>query len=57
MKGYTQSVRGYLKWFDELKDVSFKKLNHENVREYITFLKTVKKLHPRTINTKLSGLI
>ena len=57
IKGYTQSVKGYLKWFEQSKDVSFQKLHHENIREYISFLKTVKKLNPRTINTKLSGLI
>ncbi|MFD2760382.1 tyrosine-type recombinase/integrase [Lentibacillus juripiscarius] len=57
IRGYLQSVKGYLKWFDESKDVPFQKLHRENVLEYISFLKTVKKLNPKTINTKLSGLI
>ncbi|TMN22683.1 tyrosine-type recombinase/integrase [Lentibacillus cibarius] len=57
IKGYLQSVKGYLKWFDESKDVPFQNLHRENVLEYISFLKTVKKLNPKTINTKLSGLI
>lgn len=57
IKGYLQSVKGYLKWFDESKDVPFQKLHRENVLEYVSFLKTVKKLNPKTINTKLSGLI
>lgn len=42
IRGYLQSVKGYLKWFDESKDVPFQKLHRENVLEYISFLKTVK---------------
>ena len=37
IKGYTQSVNGYLKWFDESKGVSFTKLHRENMREYICY--------------------
>ncbi|GAB3051782.1 tyrosine-type recombinase/integrase [Virgibacillus ainsalahensis] len=57
IKGYVQSARGFLQWFDESKDVSFQKLHRENILEYISFLKTVKKLNPKTINTKISGLM
>ena len=41
IKGYTQSVNGYLKWFDESKGVSFTKLHRENMREYISYLKAI----------------
>ena len=57
IKGYTQSVNGYLKWFDESKGVSFTKLHRENMREYISYLKAIETVGPKTINTKLSGLV
>lgn len=57
IKGYNQSVFGFLTWFDQSKDVAFKKLHRENVREYISFLKTVKNSKPKTINTKLNALV
>jgi integrase/recombinase XerD len=55
--GYVQSVNGFLKWFDESKDIEFTKLHRENVREYIAYLKTVKKSKPKTINTKVNALV
>jgi integrase/recombinase XerD len=57
IKGYLQSVTGFLKWFDESKDVEFKQLHRENVQEYISFLRTVKNAKPKTINTKLNALV
>ena len=57
IKGYVQSVSGFLTWFDQSKGVQFKKLHHENVREYISFLKTIKRSKPKTINTKLNALV
>jgi len=57
IKGYTQSVNGYFKWFDASKGVSFTKLHRENMREYISYLKTIEAVGPKTINTKLSGLV
>jgi integrase/recombinase XerD len=54
---YIQSVRGFLNWFDESKGVEFKKLHRENVRDYISFLKTVKGSKPKTINTKVNALV
>jgi integrase/recombinase XerD len=57
VKGYVQSVSGFLTWFDQSKDVEFKKLHRENVKEYISFLKTVKESKPKTINTKVNALV
>lgn len=57
VKGYIQSVNGFLKWFGESKDVDFKQLHRENVKEYISFLKTIKQAKPKTINTKLNALV
>ncbi|SHR09650.1 tyrosine recombinase XerD subunit [Mycobacteroides abscessus subsp. abscessus] len=57
IKGYVQSVTGYLQWFEESKGSEFKKLHRENVREYISYLKTVKESKPKTINTKVNALV
>jgi site-specific recombinase XerD len=57
LKGYILSVKGFLKWFEESKGVPFSKLHRENVREYISYLKTIKKSMPKTINTKLNALV
>jgi integrase/recombinase XerD len=57
VKGYLQSVAGFLKWFDQSKGVEFKQLHRENVQEYLSFLKTVKNAKPKTINTKLNALV
>lgn len=57
VKGYIQSVNGFLKWFGESKDVDFKQFHRENVKEYISFLKTIKQAKPKTINTKLNALV
>lgn len=57
IKGYIQNVNGFLKWFDESKDMAFSKLHRENVKEYISFLKTVKQSKPKTINTKINALV
>lgn len=57
VKGYVQSVSGFLTWFDQSKGTEFKRLNRENVREYISFLKTVKNSKPKTINTKVNALV
>jgi integrase/recombinase XerD len=57
VKGYVQSVSGFLTWFDQSKGIEFKKLHQENVREYVSFLKTVKNSKPKTINTKVNALV
>ncbi|MEK5176927.1 tyrosine-type recombinase/integrase [Heyndrickxia sp. FSL W8-0496] len=57
IKGYIQSIQGFLKWFEESKGIPFTKLHRENVREYISFLKTIKGCKPKTINTKLNALV
>jgi len=57
IKGYIQSISGFLKWFDQSKGVEFQRLHHENVREYLSFLKTIKNSKPKTINTKVNALI
>jgi integrase/recombinase XerD len=57
IKGYIQSVNGFLTWFDESKVVKFHQLHKENVKEYVSYLKTIKNSKPKTINTKLNALM
>ncbi|PQP82809.1 transposase [Paenibacillus sp. PCH8] len=57
IKSYVLNVRGYIQWFEESKGVEFKKLHRENVKDYISYLKTIKKNSPTTINAKISALI
>ncbi|MEH7276546.1 tyrosine-type recombinase/integrase, partial [Neobacillus vireti] len=54
---YAQHVRGFFKWFEESKGTDFKQLHRENVKDYISYLRTIKKSSPKTINAKISGLI
>lgn len=57
IKSYIINVRGYIKWFEESKGVEFKKVHRENVKDYISYLKTIKKNSPTSINAKISALI
>jgi len=62
---YSNSVKEFLGWFYEsYGNVEFKKLYRENILEYKSYLKNIKKsLHsgnnlcPKSINSKLSALI
>lgn len=57
IKSYILNIRGYIKWFEESKGVEFRKLHRENVKDYISYLKTIKKNSPTSINAKISALI
>lgn len=61
---YINSVKEYFRWFTETYNMEFKKLYRENILEYKSYLKNVKRsehsgnhLCPKTINSKLSALI
>lgn len=54
---YLLSVNQYIIWFEESYGKSFKKLYRENIVEYISYLKNVKKLNYRSINSKIAALI
>ncbi|MDN3015780.1 tyrosine-type recombinase/integrase [Paenibacillus sp. BSR1-1] len=54
---YVQHAKGFLKWFEESKGTEFKQLHRENVKDYISYLRTIKKSSPKTINAKISALI
>lgn len=65
MGSYVNSVKEFFKWFyDSFGNVEYKKLYRENILEYKSYLKNVKRsaksgnpLSPKTINAKLSALI
>ncbi len=62
---YGNSVKEFFKWFyDSYGNAKFKKLYRENILEYKSYLKNIKKsihsgnnLCPKSINSKLSALI
>ena len=62
---YGNSVKGFFKWFyDSYGNIEYKKLYRENILEYKSYLKNIKKsahsgnnLCPKSINSKLSALI
>ncbi|MEK4207150.1 tyrosine-type recombinase/integrase [Paenibacillus sp. FSL R10-2788] len=56
-KSYILNVKGYIKWFEESKGTEFKKLHRENIKDYISYLKTIKKNSSSSINAKISALI
>lgn len=57
ISSYILNVRQFLKWFEESKGVSFNRLHRENVKEYLSFMKTVKQSKPQTINAKVNALL
>lgn len=52
---YRRHVNGYVKWFESTKQLQFKKLYEENVREYVQHLRNIKQ-KPSTINAKINAL-
>lgn len=62
---YGNSVKEFFKWFyDSYGNIEYKKLYRENILEYKSYLKDIKKLAhsgnnlcPKSINSKLSALI
>ena len=62
---YGNSVKEFFKWFyDSYGNIEYKKLYRENILEYKSYLKDIKKsahsgnnLCPKSINSKLSALI
>jgi integrase/recombinase XerD len=57
INSYLKHVEDYLKWFSESKGVEFKQLYNTNVKDYISYLKTVRKQKPATINAKINALM
>lgn len=56
IKGYELDLKQYLKWFADSFGQEGKILYRQNVLEYVSFLKTVKRVNAKTINRKISSL-
>lgn len=54
---YNGNIKQYLKWFSESYELDFKRLNRQNVLEYKSYLKNIKRWKNSTINQKLSAIV
>ena len=55
IKSYMNHVKGYVKWFEQEKQMEFTKLYQDNVKEYVKHLESVGN-NPKTINAKLNAI-
>ena len=53
---YGQTVGGYMEWYQSTFGEPLQKLYRANVLDYISYLRTVRKLVNRSVNTKLAAL-
>lgn len=53
---YGQAVHEYMEWYQATFDEPLQKLYRANVLDYISYLRTVRKLVNRSVNTKLAAL-
>lgn len=57
IESYVRHVKGFLSWYSDTFGEGFERLYRLNVRDYISYLKNVKRDNAKTINAKISGLI
>jgi len=57
IESYVRHVKGFLSWYSSSFGEEFGQLYRLNVRDYISYLKNVKRDNAKTINAKISGLI
>ena len=53
---YGQAVEGYMEWYQATFGELLQRLYRANVLDYISYLRTVRKLVNRSVNTKLAAL-
>lgn len=56
VESYHKHVEGYKRWFSQTKGMEATQLHHENIKEFVSHLRTVKRQQPKTVNAKLSAL-
>lgn len=56
VKAYRQATLDYLNWYEETFGTEMKRFYRANVLDYISYLRTVKRLSNRSVNAKLAGL-
>lgn len=54
---YSRSVAEYARWYTDSCGMELEQLYRTNILDYISYLRTVKALTARSVNTKLSALI
>ena len=57
IESYIRHINGFLSWYSSSFAEEFKHLYRMNVRDYISYLKNVKRDNAKTINAKISALI
>lgn len=57
VKSYMQHIGQYLKWYEETYGKEFKQLYRANILDFVSYLRNIKKLDPRSTNAKVSSLI
>lgn len=57
IKSYLLKFEEYMKWYRGSFNLEFRRLYRENVMDYFSYLRTVKKDNAKTINTKVSALL
>lgn len=56
ISSYVRSVNAYVTWFQETSGMEPHQLYRANILDYISYLRTVKRLSNRSVNTKLAAL-
>lgn len=57
VKSYLGAVRGYMEWYRDTCGMNFQQLYRPNVLDFISYLRTVKKLGNKSVNAKIAALI
>ena len=57
IKSYVRHINGFFSWYSSSFAGEFKHLYRMNVRDFISYLKNVKRDNAKTINAKISALI
>lgn len=56
VKSYCLTVKGFLAWYQGIRGQSPERLLRQDVMSYTTYLRTIRNLTNRSVNTKLAAL-
>lgn len=57
IRSYLGAVRGYMEWYRDTCGMDFQQLYRPNALDFISYLRTVKKLGNKSVNAKIAALI
>lgn len=57
IKSYLGAVRGYMEWYLDTCGMEFQQLYRPNTLDFISYLRTAKKLGNKSVNAKIAALI